>query len=199
VISQERPNSRLRDITRRAMQAEISQTAMTLFVANGFEQTTVDQIAAEVGMSARSVFRYFPSKEDIVVGHLDYIGDEIAATLALRPSGEAPWVALRQAMQPHINHLTDNAATNLAVAAMLADTPALQPALLNKRARWVNALVPNISKRISGPAASRDLRARAISSSALACLNIAVDEWARNRGKRPLTKLVDTAFAAVRD
>jgi hypothetical protein len=70
---------------------------------------------------------------------------------------------------------------------------------LNKRARWVNALVPNISKRISGPAASRDLRARAIASSALACLNIAVDEWARTRGKRPLTKLVDTAFAAVRD
>jgi AcrR family transcriptional regulator len=181
------------------MQAEISQTAMTLFVANGFEQTTVDQIAAAVGMSVRSVFRYFPSKEDIVVGHLDHIGDEIAGALALRPPPEAPWVALRQAMQPHIDDLTENAAANLAVAAMLAETPALKPALLNKRARWVDALVPNITNRLSGPAPSRDLRARAIASSALACLNVAVDEWARTRGKKPLTKLVDIAFAAVRD
>ena len=33
----------------------------------------------------------------------------------------------------------------------------------------------------------------------LACLNLAVDEWARTGGKKPLTKLLDTAFAAVRD
>ena len=133
------------------------------------------------------------------MGHLDDFGDRTASALAVRPAGEAPWVALHHAMQPHVNDLTDNAVANLALAAMLADTPALRPALLNKRARWVDALVPNVASRLAGPMSTRLLRARAITSAALACLNLAVDEWGRTGGKKQLTKLLDTAFTAIRD
>jgi AcrR family transcriptional regulator len=73
-----RAKSGLREITRRAVRAQIADTAMALFVAHGFEQTTVDQIAAAVGISTRSVFRYFATKEDMVVGHLNEIGDKRA-------------------------------------------------------------------------------------------------------------------------
>jgi hypothetical protein len=100
-------------------------------------------------------------------------------------------------MQPHLGALTHNADANLALAAMLDGTPALQPALLNKRARWVLALVPHIVRRLTGPVGTQELRPVLVSS-ALACLNVAVDQWARTGGSKPIGKLLDTAIAAVR-
>ncbi len=198
MVSTTRAKSGLREITRRAVRAQIAETAMTLFVANGFEQTTVDQIAAAMGMSGRSVFRYFPTKEDMVVGHMDEIGDRLAEALAERPLDEDSWSALRHAMQPHLDGLLADTDTNVSVARMLDATPALRPSLLNKRARWAEALLPNITRRLRGPTRTRELRARAIVSSALACLNVAVDEWARTGGTKPIGDLLDTALTAVR-
>jgi TetR/AcrR family transcriptional regulator, regulator of mycofactocin system len=48
--------------------AELEQAAFGLFAANGFEQTTVDQIAAAAGIGRRTFFRYFPSKNDVPWG-----------------------------------------------------------------------------------------------------------------------------------
>ena len=48
--------------------AELEQAAFSLFAANGFEQTTVDEIAAAAGIGRRTFFRYFPSKNDIPWG-----------------------------------------------------------------------------------------------------------------------------------
>jgi TetR/AcrR family transcriptional regulator, regulator of mycofactocin system len=48
--------------------AELEQAAFGLFTANGFEQTTVDQIAAAAGIGRRTFFRYFPSKNDVPWG-----------------------------------------------------------------------------------------------------------------------------------
>jgi mycofactocin system transcriptional regulator len=48
--------------------AELEQTAFGLFAANGFEQTTVDDIAVAAGIGRRTFFRYFPSKNDIPWG-----------------------------------------------------------------------------------------------------------------------------------
>jgi TetR/AcrR family transcriptional regulator, regulator of mycofactocin system len=48
--------------------AELEQVAFGLFAANGFEQTTVDQIAAAAGIGRRTFFRYFPSKNDVPWG-----------------------------------------------------------------------------------------------------------------------------------
>ena len=77
-------------MTRRAVRTQIAEAAMALFVAEGFDETTVDQIASAVGISSRSVFRYFATKEDMVVGHLDEIGERLAAALEARPRDESP-------------------------------------------------------------------------------------------------------------
>lgn len=56
------------------MRAEIAAVAVRLFQEQGFEKTTVDQIAAEAGLSRTSFFRYFATKEDVVLGHLEELG-----------------------------------------------------------------------------------------------------------------------------
>jgi hypothetical protein len=101
-------------------------------------------------------------------------------------------------MDPHIEDLNGNTDANVATAVMLSGTAALRGALLNKRARWEDALVPNVIRRLKGPARVRELQARAVVSAALACLNTAVDEWARSGGTKPLDKLLDSAIDAVR-
>ena len=87
----------LREATRRAVRAQIAVAAVELFAEQGFEQTTVDQIAADVGMSQRSVFRYFATKEDMVVGELIEEGHRAADALRARPSDEPPWTEIGRA------------------------------------------------------------------------------------------------------
>ena len=91
--------SGLRERTRRAVQAEIGATAMRLFLAHGFEATTMEQIANEAGISRRSLFRYFGTKEDIVLGYLVEAGIVVRDALEARPASEPPWEALRAAFE----------------------------------------------------------------------------------------------------
>src|SRR5919106_1490469 len=75
----------LRDRTRRAVRAEISQAAVALFAERGFDETTVEEIARAVGMTKRSFFRYFPTKEDAVFAGTEVLVEQlIQSTPALR-------------------------------------------------------------------------------------------------------------------
>jgi AcrR family transcriptional regulator len=56
--------------SRQAVRQKVVETGMRLFVDQGFDATTTTQIANEVGISSRSLFRYFATKEDLVLGHL---------------------------------------------------------------------------------------------------------------------------------
>src|ERR1044072_4048182 len=97
--------SGLRQRTPRAVQAEIAGTAMRLFLEHGFEATTMEQIAGEIGISRRSLFRYFGTKEDIVLGDHAENGRTLRAALEARPADEPPWEALRAALKALVESL----------------------------------------------------------------------------------------------
>jgi len=189
---------RLREVARRAIKEEISSKAMALFVEQGFEETTVEQIAVAVGISSRSVFRYFATKEDMVVGDMLHFGHELAAALAARPLEESPWVALRRALDTRLEALRADDGAALARATMFSSTPGLRAAQQQKHAQWLLLLMPNITRRLKGSPSARKLQARAIVSAALSCLDVAVGEWTRSRGAVPLDELLDAAIRAVR-
>src|ERR1700683_3395414 len=86
----------LRNRATRAVRAEIAAVAIRLFLEQGFEKTTVDQIAVEAGLSRTSFFRYFATKEDVLLGHLEDLGQKVRDALAARPAEEAAWQALRR-------------------------------------------------------------------------------------------------------
>ncbi len=56
----------VRERKRRETRQRIAETALRLFLANGYENTSLDTIAAEAGISRRTFFSYFKSKEDIL-------------------------------------------------------------------------------------------------------------------------------------
>ena len=89
----------LRERTRRAVRAEIAEVAVDLFVRQGFDGTTVEDIAQAAGMTKRSFFRYFPTKEDVVFDGVDLTGERVVADVAARPVEEDPWDSLHHVLR----------------------------------------------------------------------------------------------------
>lgn len=195
------PTPTLRERTRRAVHAEITNTALRLFAEQGFEETTVDQIAAAAGISRRSFFHYFRSKEDVVLGDLEAAGRRVRDALEARPETETPWEALREALKTLHGPDTD-AVTELQIAHMYADAPSLRAKHLEKHLRWQELLGPDVERRLGitpgAPGTTPDPRARAVVAAALACLDIAVEAWRESDGAADPVELFDAAVAAVR-
>jgi mycofactocin system transcriptional regulator len=78
--------------------AELEQTAFALFAANGFEQTTVDDIAAAAGIGRRTFFRYFPSKNDIPWGAFELELERMRVRLKACPAEVPLMDAIRLAL-----------------------------------------------------------------------------------------------------
>lgn len=191
-------NPSLWDRQRAAARAEIARTALDLFLRNGFEETTVDEIVREAGISRRSFFRYFGTKDDIVLGELVDRGAAIAAAVTARPVEEGPWPALRAAMDETAEVTMRDTDAALALGRMLFETPVLRARLLEKRLRWHELLVPPVAARLSDDDGRAALRASAIVASALACLDAASEAWIASGGSEDLGDLYDEAVAAVR-
>ena len=195
---QDRPAG-LRERTRRAVQAEIVATAMRLFLERGFEATTMEQIAGEIGISRRSLFRYFGTKEDIVLGDHAESGRVLKAALEARPAGESPWDALRAALKTLFESLPYSPEDFLKITTMLHASPSLRARQLEKRQQWTELLVPDIARRLGADAdPMTQLRAGALVACALACSEAATQAWVRSNGTVDMERAFDEAVAAVR-
>lgn len=184
--------------SRQAAYEEIAGVAMRLFLEQGFEQTTIDQIAATSGISRRSFFRYFGTKEDTVLGGLASQGELVRDALEAVPLTVGPWEALRAALDS-VSALEVEPGTTLKISKMMYETPSLRSRSIEKHLHWQSLLVPNIRLRL-GLAAddTTSPAADAIVASAIACLDVAGELWTRANGEGSLAELYDRAVAAVR-
>ncbi|MER5841066.1 TetR family transcriptional regulator [Streptomyces prasinus] len=191
--------SGLRQRTRRAVQAEIAATAMQLFLEQGFESTTMEQIAVEIGISRRSLFRYFDTKEDIVLGDHAEHGRTLRAALEARPADEPPWEALRAAFKVLVESLPYTPEGFLKITSMLHASPTLRGRQLERQQQWTELLLPDITGRLGATADTMtELRARALIACALACSETAMEMWVRSNGTVDIEGAFDEAIAAVR-
>jgi len=88
----------LRDRKKDATRQAIEDAAWDLFTTQGFDATTVHQIAERANVAPRTFFRYFPSKEAVLYPELDGMLDEMAVAFAQRPADEPALVSLVAAM-----------------------------------------------------------------------------------------------------
>jgi AcrR family transcriptional regulator len=184
--------------SRQAAYAEITSVAMRLFLEQGFDQTTIDQIAQSAGISRRSFFRYFGTKEDIVLGDLASQGELVRDALENIPLTVGPWDALRDAMRS-VDALQVDPAVTLKISKMMYGVPSLRARSIEKHLNWQALLAPNIRQRLgieSGD--TTNPAAEAIVASAIACLDVAGELWTRADGKGSLADLYDDAVRAVR-
>jgi AcrR family transcriptional regulator len=89
----------IRDSKVRETRQRIAETALDLFTSQGYAETTIDQIAAAAGVSRRTVFRHFPTKEAMVFDHLDVGRDFVLRRLSERPADEPLLVSLHAVLR----------------------------------------------------------------------------------------------------
>jgi AcrR family transcriptional regulator len=188
----------LRERTRRAVQKEIGEAALALFVERGYDATTMDDVATAVGMSQRSVFRYFATKEEIVVGKIDLGADVMLDTLRARPADEPVWTSLRRLFD-----LVDDASeqeVNRPIQRVMFETPALLAVYLQRLHYLQNAVVTVLLERAEAagtPYPVGDPAPRALTAAAFGCLVAAQQTWLASDGSEPLTPNIDRAMAIV--
>jgi AcrR family transcriptional regulator len=191
----------LRERTRRAVQAELVEVAQELFVAQGYEATTVDAIANAAGMSKRSFFRYFGSKEELVLGKYDLMGDQMIAALQDRPDSESVWDSLRRMFDQVAEYTGDasHAPTMTEMDRVLTSAPTLRAAYLG-RVDQIQERIAEIvrvrAERVGRPWAESDPVPRAIVGAAFACIS-AARQSSLHSGQTVATEL-DRAMAVVR-
>jgi AcrR family transcriptional regulator len=184
----------LRERTRRAVRAELAELAMGLFLERGYEATTVEDIAAAVGMSKRSFFRYFAVKEDVLFGDVEEIADRIAAEIAARPEREDPWESLRAVLGTWEGRIHASQ-QELAGLRLVESTPVLRARLHYKRDELRGRVAEALRER---PGSGLDaFTADLLVAAAGSALDAASREWLRSEGKADRAALVERAFALL--
>ena len=114
----------LRETKKLATRQQIADVAMRLFALRGFERVTVAEVAAEAGVSEKTVFNYFPTKEDLFYDEVPERARLLAATIRDRASGESVVAALRRLQVSECGRLCNPGFA--AFARVIEESPALQ-------------------------------------------------------------------------
>jgi AcrR family transcriptional regulator len=188
----------LREIGRDAVRARITEIALDLFAEHGFDQVTVDQIAAAAGMSGRTFHRYFPAKEDVVVGEPEQWGEFVRDAFAARPADEPVWDSLLASFEAFVDLLAQNGRVQRGKFAMrvLVSTASLRARNLEKHQLWGRMLVPLVAARLADDDSA--LRAEIVVQAALACLDVAFTTWANVDDDTTISELLERSFAMLR-
>ena len=128
----------LRESKKERTRQELAAAAMRLFAERGFEHVTVAEVAAAVGVSEKTVFNYFPTKEDLF---FDEVPEREAALLAAvrdRASGASIVAALRQLQSQECSRLCSPGFATF--ARIIEESPALQAKEIELMARFTDSL-----------------------------------------------------------
>ena len=192
----------LRQRTRDRMRQEVVTTALRLFAERGFDAVTTADIAAAAGISPRSFFRYFPTKEDVVLSGLRGAAEGVRDALAARPGDEPVWESLRLAFHHLVGAPGSPAADVAGVADNVMYSASMQLRSADKRHDWESLLVPVIVERLPGAGrnarAGDEDRARALLAAGLACVDTAARAWIGSNGTADPIALVDELMGQLR-
>ncbi|MEU9070160.1 helix-turn-helix domain-containing protein [Streptomyces sp. NPDC048109] len=192
-----RASATLWDRTRQLASQEILETALRLFTEQGYDETTIAQIAREAGVSQRTLFRYFGSKEDLLGGDQDRFGRVLADTIGEQPAETGAWEALRAGFAAVLS-LHDDREQALQRFRLLHNTASLRAGWLEKRLRFQEELLPLVEARMDATAGTAGARARAVLATAFACLDAASMTWVAGDGQSTIMDLYDECLTAVR-
>ncbi len=189
----------LRERRRMATTTEISEAALALFEQRGMAATTIHDIAQAAGVSDRTCFRYFPSKEESVLTLHPVFDAPLDAWLADVDRGSAPLPQLEAVYERVLASLDGDlsaiAHQQLRVRRLMADEPQLRSTAVSIDATRSWELAERITTAFGGRITAQE--ARLVTELAGVAVRAAFDEWADARTAGLDATLV-ASFAAVR-
>jgi AcrR family transcriptional regulator len=176
---------------RRAIRGELSEVALRLLTDRDFDSLTIDQIASAAGISRRTFFRYFTSKEDMVFAFLDQWAVRLAADIVARPADEDPVAAVQNSFRQLTAAYDDRA---LELVRLVRETPLLREQEKINREHLRLAVVNALATRL-GVSPENDMRPQILATIAFAPLDAAMFAWFGSRSDEEIGKLLDEALA----
>ena len=187
----------LRDRQRAQIRADIRRAAFRLFIERGYDAVTTEEIASAAGVSPRTLFRYVPTKEELLLAPVRHGGTAIVALLEERPAAEQPDVALINAIITRTRSFGVADTEDWRAALLVA------PDLLGKLTVHLPADKERATKLIAarmGVNSDTDIRPALLVQLAFAAADFAFQQWVRQSTKKPraLDRYVTEALEAVK-
>lgn len=187
------PELGLRERKKLRTRTQLADAALRLFAERGFDDVTVEDIAAEVEVSPRTFFRYFASKEETLFGDVDATLEAIRDELARRPPGEPDVVAIREAVLSVARRFAVDAGPTLERASVITRTPSLLAHAAGREATYEEAIARALAGRV-GATREPTLRERLLAAFAIAALRVAFGAWVERGGTDPVLDLASEAL-----
>jgi len=171
----------------------LASAALRLADELGPDRVTVDEIAAAAGVSPRTFFNYFASKEDAIVGSTESSTSRVVQELASRPAAEAPIDALRAAVHAGADHLEADPDDWIIRHRLVTRYPALGVRYAARLAAVEHELVVEIARRTRLDV-DVDTYPAALVSAAMAASRVALTVWQARERRASLPQLFDEVF-----
>ena len=194
VIGRKPPNRH--ELRRRSTHEALREAALKSFVRKGFANVTVTELAREAGVTERTFFRHFPTKEAVLFQDYETHLDGLAEALAQRPASESLFDAVRASVAafPHDLEVVRQAAT---ARTELISAERIAGHLRVVQSSFARVLTDFVRKR-NPNLANIDLRAEVAGSALAAALVVAVENWGRNGCADDLGELVAASLDLLR-
>jgi AcrR family transcriptional regulator len=187
------PQPGLRERKKIQTRQAIRHAAYRLFADQGYDGTTVEQIAAAADVSASTVFRYFPTKEDIVLS--DEYDPLMEAALRARPAGEPFVESVRQAVVGLIREMYATERLDLlARMRLVRDVPAIRARMGENMQLSCGMVARALAERDGG---GDEFELRVVASALLAAWSEAIMAWAETDGHEDLGDVLDRTLRVL--
>jgi mycofactocin system transcriptional regulator len=173
---------------------ELRLIALRLFAEHGFDSTTIEQVAAEAGVSERTFFRYFTSKASVLWSEFETEVETIRTALGSVADDEPMMDAIRGAVVAANHYHADDVPEMRLRMHLIATEPALSFSAAEHYEAWERAVSEFAGRRLGQPAES--LYPLTIGRSVLAACRAAYDRWSA-RADADLTLYLDAALTAL--
>ncbi|WP_323097317.1 TetR family transcriptional regulator [Intrasporangium sp. YIM S08009] len=185
----------LRERKKRETRRAINLAALELVEEKGFAAVTTEEIATRAGVSARTFFNYFPSKEAAVIGTTAEELESYAEQLEEVTDGETPLDSLRRILAGMLAPASVDRELRAKRRRILLGEPSLAPALVGNNIRIENALTAALERRL-GLTPGESLQPRVTVAVAIAAVRACIEHQQAGGGGR-LERNIDAAFDLI--
>jgi AcrR family transcriptional regulator len=164
----------LRELKKARTRAAIREHALRLFREQGYQATTVEQIAAAAEVSPSTFFRYFPTKEDVILQ--DDMDTRMIEAFEQQPPELNPIAAIRAATRQALTSYTEADLASFQETAMMTMTvPEVRARAIDEFARTIQVIAVAVAKRAGRPA--DDLAVRAFAGAVIGVMMSVTVPW----------------------
>jgi AcrR family transcriptional regulator len=182
-----------RERKRRETLARIAETGLRLFITNGYANTTLEAIAEAAGISRRTFFYYFKSKEDIILVWQSNFTNLIRAAVIAEPSDQTPIDAVKNALLKLTSSYHSD--QSIVLDRVIRSSPALVSASHAKYVAQEQAIFEALCAK--WPQAKHRKSLRMVAMVTVGAFRLAVDAWSNDDGKRPPSTYLREMFATL--